>query len=115
MISISEELTEQQERGNVLLFVGERISRDAQGRAVVDRLAAQLAERCAASDDLSFAGAAQAYEDQMGRQTLVQFLRDQLEALGDEPRRAHRLLAGLTDCDVLVTTCLDRPNLRYHT
>ena len=58
-MSISEELTEQLERGNVLPFVGERISRDA-------------------------------------------------------PRRAHRLLAGFTDCDVLVTTCLDRPNLRYH-
>jgi hypothetical protein len=44
----------------------------------------------------------------MGRQTLVQFLRDQLGDQGDEPQRAHRLIAGLTDSDVLVTTSVDR-------
>jgi formylglycine-generating enzyme required for sulfatase activity len=110
MIPIPEELLEQLERGNVLLFIGERIVHDAEGRAVVDRLAAQLAARSGllADEDASFPEAAQAYQDEKGRQALVQFLRDELEALGDEPQRVHHLIAGLTDCDLLVTTCLDR-------
>ena len=110
MIPIPEELLEQIERGNVLLFIGERIVRDAEGRIVLDQLAAQLAARCGIADteDLAFPEVAQAYEDDKGRQALVQFIRDQLEALGDEPQRAHRLIARLTDCNVLATTCLDR-------
>ena len=110
MIPIPEELLEQVERGNVLLFIGERVVRDAQGRAVLDQLTAQLAARCGLgeAETHTFSEAAQAYEDDKGRQSLVQFLRDQLEALGDEPQRAHRLIARLTDCNVLVTTCPDR-------
>jgi hypothetical protein len=110
MIPIPEELLEQIERGNVLLFIGERIVRDAEGQAAIDRLTAQLAARCGLSDAeiYTFPEAAQAYEDDKGRYALVQFIRDQLEALGDEPQRAHRLIAGLTDCNVLATTCLDR-------
>ena len=110
MIPIPEELLEQFERGNALLFIGERITRDAEGRAVIDRLVAQLAARCNATDEgeLSFPEVAQAYEDEKGLQALVQFLRDQLEELGDEAQQAHRLIAGLTGCNVLATTCLDR-------
>ncbi|NIQ79616.1 MAG: hypothetical protein GTN93_16325, partial [Anaerolineae bacterium] len=109
MIPIPEELLEQIERGNVLLFIGERIVRDAEGRVVLDQLTAQLAARCGIADteDLAFPEAAQAYEDDRGRQALVQFLRDQLEMLGDEPQQVHRLIAGLTDCNVLITTCLN--------
>src|SRR5262249_17267770 len=47
------------------------------------------------------------YEDAAGRQALIQFVRDQFEALGDEPQPVHRLIAGLLSCNVLVTTCLD--------
>jgi hypothetical protein len=110
MIPISEELLEQFARGNVLLFIGERITRDAAGHAVIDRLSAQLSSRCNVADagELSFAGAAQAYEDDKGRQALVQFIRDQLGELGEEPQQAHRLIAGLTDCSLLATTCFDR-------
>lgn len=110
MMPIPEELLEQIERGNVLLFIGERIVRDAAGRAILDQLVAQLAARCGITDteDLAFPEVAQAYEDDKGRQALVQFVRDQLEALGDEPQQTHRLIAGLTDCTVLTTTCLDR-------
>ena len=107
---IPEELLEQIERGNVLLFIGERIVRDAEGRVVLDQLVAQLAARCGITDveELAFPEAAQAYEDDKGRHALVQFVRDQLEALGDEPQQAHRLIARLTNCNVLATTCLDR-------
>ncbi len=100
MIPVPEELLEQVERGNVLLFIGERITRDVEEQAIVDRLAAQLAARCTIADagGLPFPEAAQAYEDEKGQQALMQFLRDQLEELGDEPQQAHRLIAGLTDC-----------------
>jgi len=107
---IPEELLEQFERGNVLLFIGERIVRDAEEQAVVDHLTAQLAARCDVADEssLSFPEVAQVYEDEKKRQALVQFLRDRLEELGDAPQRAHRLIAGLSDCDVLATTCFHR-------
>jgi hypothetical protein len=110
MVPIPEELLEQFERGNVLLFIGECISRDAKGQTFTDRLAAKWAARCNALDGgtLSFPEVTQAYEDEKGRHALVQFVRDQLEAWGDEPQPAHRLIARLTDCNVLVTTCLDR-------
>jgi hypothetical protein len=110
MMSIPEELLEQIERGNVLLFIGERIVRDAEGQVVLDELAAQLAARCgiANAEAYTFPEVAQAYEDDKGRHLLVQFLRDQLVALGDESQQAHRLIARLTDCNVLITTCLDR-------
>ena len=110
MVPIREELLEQVERGNVLLFIGERITRDAEGQAIIDRLTAQLAARCNVADEaeLSFPEAAQIYEDEQGLRALVQFVRDQLEALGDEPQQAHRLTAGLVDCNVLVTTSFDR-------
>ena len=42
------------------------------------------------------------------RQGLVQFLRDRLETLGDEPQSAHRLIASLAGCKIMATTCLDR-------
>jgi hypothetical protein len=65
MIPIPEELLEQFERGNALLFIGERVVRDADGQALVDRLSAELAARCRAAGEgeLSFLQAAQAYED----------------------------------------------------
>ena len=58
MVSIPEELLEQVERGNVLLFVGERILRDAEGPAVLDQLALRLAARSSITDaeELSFHG-----------------------------------------------------------
>jgi len=110
MIPIPEELLEQIERGNALLFIGERITRDAEGRAVIDRLTAQLAARCNVADagELPFPDVAQTYDDDKGRQALVQLVCDQLEELGDKPQQAHRLIAGLTGCNVLATTCLDR-------
>ncbi len=110
MITIPEELLEQVERGNVLLFIGERITRDVEGQAAIDRLVVKLAVRCdvAGEGELSFPEVAQAYEDEKKRQALVQFIRDQLEELGDEPQHAHRMIAWLTDCNVLATTCIDQ-------
>ena len=65
-IPIPEELLEQFERGNALLFIGERIVRDADGQALVDRLSAQLAARSgsAGEGELSFVQASQAVMEQ---------------------------------------------------
>lgn len=109
-LQIPIELLEQFERGNVLLFIGERITRDADGHAVIDHLTTELAARCDDVDDadnVSFPEVAQAYQDTRGSQALVQFIRDQLAVDGDAPQTDHRLIAGLTDCDVLATTCID--------
>ncbi len=108
MIPIPQELLEQVEKGNVLLFVGERIARAPQGQAVIDRLTAQLAQRAGLAEPHTFPEAAQAYQDEKGRQALVQLVRDEMETLGDDPQAAHHLIAGLAACDVLATTCLDR-------
>src|SRR4051794_36961744 len=96
MINIPETLLEQVERGNVLLFVGERVVRDAQGQVAIDQLTAQLMTRAGlGSAGLVFPDAAQAYEDDTNRQTLIQRVRDYFEALGDEPQPIHRLIASL--------------------
>jgi hypothetical protein len=110
MISIPESLLDQIERGNVLLFIGERIGRDTEGLAPIDRLVAQLAARCGFEhpEAYSFPEVAQVYEEEWGRHALVQFVRDQLEALGDEPQQVHHLIAGLKYCTLLATTCVDR-------
>lgn len=111
MIPIPEELLEQFERGNVLLFVGERISRDVEGVTVIDHLTEELLSRCgdvANKGEMIFSEAAQLYEDEMGRQALVQFLRERLEISRDTPQTAHRLIARLSSCNLLVTTCLDQ-------
>src|SRR5581483_7910444 len=108
--AIPEELLEQIERGNVLLFVGERVVRDAAGNAILDLLTDQLAERSGlpGAEDTSFPEAAQAYQDAAGRRALVQLIADRFEALGDEPQPVHRLIAALPNCALFVTTCLDR-------
>jgi len=109
MIPLPEDLLEQVDRGNVLLFIGERIARDAEGQAVIDRMAAQLAARCGFPDEnLTFPEAAQVYEHTLGRHALLQLIRDELSVLGEEPQPVHDLIAELVDCKILATTCLDR-------
>ena len=110
MIDIPEELLDQVERGNVLLFIGERLVRDGHGEVLLDQLVLELVERAGleAQTEYSFPEAAQAYEDKVGRQALVQFIRDRLEEEGDEPQKPHRLIADLSECMVLATTALNR-------
>lgn len=110
MSTIPTELLEQLERGNVLLFIGKEIVRDADGQVFIDKLASHLAERSQLIEAamLSFPEIAQAYEDERGRNLLIQFLRDQFTTLGDKPQPTHNLIAKLTTCKILVTTCLDQ-------
>lgn len=108
-IAIPTELLEQVGRGNVLLFIGEATMQDGDGRPATERWAALLAARCGANQpaEYSFSEAAQAYEDEMSRHALVQFIRDELEQLDEQPQLVHRLIAELTHVHVLVTTCFD--------
>jgi hypothetical protein len=110
MVPIPDELLEQAGRGNLLLFVGERLARDAAGQVAVDQWAAQLANRCGINDlrARTFPSVAQAYEDKAGRTALARLVREQIEVLGDKPQDIHHLIAGLTDCNLLVTTCIDQ-------
>lgn len=113
---ISLELLEQLERGNVLLFVGERLARTADGRVCQDQLKAALIGRCAAlgaaaavRPEATFLEAAEAYADAAGgRQALVQWLRDQEAAPAEALPLAYRLIAGLTACNLLATTAVDQ-------
>ncbi len=110
---IPEELLEQFERGNVLLFIGDGVTHDPEGVVVVEQIAYDLAARANLAqngdgEEISFPEAAQAYQDAMGRQALIQFVRDRMEALGDEPQQVHLLIAGLMPCKEFASTLLDR-------
>ncbi len=108
MIDVPEELLEQIERGNALLFVGERLAGDVEGQSLVEYLAGCLRERCTFDlpADLPFPTLTQAYEDEHGRQALVQLLRERIQA-ATNVQAAHRLIASLPEIEVLVTTALD--------
>ena len=109
MIVIPEELIVQVKRGNVLLFIGERVLRDAQGVPVMDQIALDLAVlKFDNPDKWSIAEASQGYQDTNGRQALIQYLRDRLEEPGNESQAAYRLIASLAGCKVMATTCMDR-------
>ena len=107
--TIPEELLEQVEQGNVLLFIGERILYDAAGEVAFEQLAAQLVMRAGIRDaqGLTFAQIAQLYEDEKGTHELLLFVKRYFEALGNTPQAVHRLIAGLTECTILATTCFD--------
>src|SRR5436189_179450 len=96
-ISIPPDVLEQAARGNLLLFLGERSVRDADGNIAIEQWVGQLADRCGLSNaiSLSFPEVAQVYEDAQGRAALVQFVRDQLVALSEKAQPVHTLIAEL--------------------
>ncbi|MFN8463907.1 MAG: SIR2 family protein [Caldilineaceae bacterium] len=109
MVEIPHELLEQFERGNVLLFIGEQLVTDPSGRQIFDGLTEDIISRARIEDgdSLTFFEAAQLYEYEMGRQALVQLVRDRVEGLGEEPQPVHHLIASLQECSVFVTTAID--------
>lgn len=111
--SVPVELIEQIRRGNGLVFVGECITCVGGQGSELESWAAELSRRSGLNEPPGASAAAfhtvsQLYEDSHGRQALVQFVRDELDQVGDTPREVHRLLAALRECRVFVTTCLDR-------
>jgi hypothetical protein len=109
-MNLPRELIEQIERGNVLLFIGERTLRNAEDQPMFDWLTNQLKIRSgiAESETYTFSEAAQGHEDNKGRQALVQFVRDQIDMLGNKPQPIHNLIAKLTACNLFATTCIDQ-------
>lgn len=106
MSTIPEELLEQLERGNVLLFVGQGIN--DQLLPTVSELAQELAERCEYKDELRhFPRVAGYYEMVQDRHSLIRFLRERLDTSKTQPSLAHRLIAHLKP-RMIVTTCYDR-------
>lgn len=103
MVEIPPGLLEQIERGQVVLFVGENIIRDDNGRFPIDHLTALLIAG-SGLEAVNFMEAAQLYEDTHGRQTLIHFLHQHVPP---NPQETHQLLAALTTCDLLVTTRFD--------
>ena len=110
MILIPIELLEQFERGNVLLFIGEQLLSDVAGRATIDELTAELVARTQIDheEELDFPAIAQLYQDQQNRHALVQFVCERLEAPEHKPQPVHHLIAQLSACRIIVTTCLDQ-------
>ena len=92
----------------MLLFLGAGITR-AGDRSLLDDLTAQLVARGGLDPAAtsSFPDVAQTYEDDRSRNALIQFVRDRVEGLGDAPQTTHRLIAQLTTCTILTTTCFD--------
>ncbi|HTP09126.1 MAG TPA: SIR2 family protein [Anaerolineae bacterium] len=112
MTSIPSDLLEQFQRGSVALFIGDRIMRDVEGSPFIDRLAAELAERCGVADTglLDFAKLAQIYADQAGRQALQSFVLERIEQRGSTSQPLHQAIARLIEqhgAEVIVTTCWD--------
>ena len=107
--SPKEYLLKQFEHGNVLLFIGEEIVNDINGEIFWDKLKGLLSE---SSDETTFnqfhlPKLAQAYEYHYSKNKLIRVLQSQFDTLTDEPQKIHHLIANISGCKVLVTTCID--------
>jgi hypothetical protein len=101
---VPQELVEQLDKGNVVLFVGAGLSIGA-GLSGWGALVRPLAKRIGyGGDDLL--KAAQYYENRKGRHTLISYLRDHLDTVGIEPTQNHDLLTRLP-VNILFTTNFD--------
>ena len=111
---IPEELLEQFERGNVLLFIGDGVTRDPEGVVVVEQIAYDLAASRGLGAERGWGG------DQFPRSgpgvpgcdgaasAASSLCANRMEALGDEPQQVHLLIAGLMPCKEFASTLLDR-------
>ena len=107
--SLPIEIIEQFQRGNGLIFLGDRAVRDAQGQAIVDRLAADFARRLRLNTPAGFtlSQLAKLYEDHTSLNQVHLLVRERLQAL-TAPQPIHHHIAALHECNVIVATCLDR-------
>jgi hypothetical protein len=110
---VPQELIEQLERGNVVLFAGAGLSIGA-GLPGWGALIRPLAQRIGyGGDDLL--KAAQFYENRMGRHALISYLREKLDTLGVEPTGNHHLLTRLPVHIVFTTNFDDLLERAYRT
>ena len=107
---IPSELLDQATRGNVLLFVGEQVTRDdVDGQNIYERMRIELSGLCGIDlvTNPTFSQLAEEFVALRGRSVLLQFIRERLGTFAEQPQAIHHLIANLTSCKVLVTTCLD--------
>jgi len=99
------ELIEQFERGNVVLFCGAGISISDGGLPSGWQLAKELAQR-SGQDDISartLPDVAQAYELELGHQSLISYLTNRIEDPRFLPLRTHHLIAALPFKAIITT------------
>jgi len=103
------ELIEHFQRGNGLIFLGDRAVSDTQGQTFVDMLAADLARRIGVDSSAGYTlpQLAELYEDRTSLNQVHLLVRERLQALST-PQSIHRHIAALHECRVMVTTCLNR-------
>lgn len=112
-IPIPVDLLEQLERGNVLILIGEGLSRDTLPSSA--KLSKELAERFdyPSGEQSSLPRVAYSYLRKHDRAELVKFLRERLWDHRLPPSRAHRLLCQLP-ISIIVTTTHDDLLERAH-
>lgn len=110
---LSTELSNLLKKGDVTVFIGAGMSIGAGlpgWGALIRPLAQSVGYRLPTEDEFTTADllltAAQHYENQRGRQALIQHLRDTLDTTGVQPTSVHRLIAALP-VKVIFTTNYD--------
>ena len=103
--NISLELSQQLAKGNVVLFCGAGISATASGLPSGSQLAQELAQRAGLGDvsRMSLPDVAQAYELQMGYNSLISYLIDRIDDSNYTPLRSHHLLVALPFKRIITT------------
>jgi hypothetical protein len=105
MISIPHELLEQIQRGNVVVLCGAGVSSSEGGLPSGSQLAQELAQRAALGDvsSISLPEVAQAYELEMGLQSLLAYITSRVEEPRGAPLRTHHLIATLPFKRIITT------------
>lgn len=104
-MNIPRELLEQLHKGNVVLFCGAGISTAPNGLPTGTQLAQELAQRAGLDDvsGMTLPDVAQAYELEMGLQSLIAYVSSRIDDPGYAPLRTHQLIAELPFKRIITT------------
>lgn len=105
IVNISRELIEQICKGNVVLFCGAGISISEGGIPSGSQLVLELAQRANLGDlgSMSLPEVAQAYELEMGTQSLIAYVTERVDDPRYTPLRTHHLIAALPFMRIITT------------
>lgn len=94
-MDLPHDLIEQLQKGNVVLFCGAGVSVSDGGIPSGGQLARELAIRAGLVDaqNLTLPDVAQAFELEIGHQSLIAFITERIEGAGRVPLRTHQLIA----------------------
>jgi len=104
-MQIPTELIEQTKKGNVVLFCGAGISMGPGGLPSGWQLTQELAERAGLEDvnGMGLPEVAQAYELELGHQSLIQYVISRIDDPKHSPLRTHELITALPFNKVITT------------